>query len=128
MSGVARRRTNVFNVALLADRLAAITRWLRDQPGIAAIPLGYFGASTGTAAALAAATATPRLPVTAIVSRSGRPDQRAQAQLTCESRLAVVPGATHLFPESGALSQVTDLAADWFGRHFARTGAIAAAA
>ena len=149
-------RANVFNVALLAARLAAITRWLRDRPGIAAVPLGYFGASTGTAAALAAATATPRLPVTAIVSRSGRPDlvggrlamvriptllivggadtmvldlnQRAQAQLKCESRLAVVPGATHLFPESGALSQVTDLAADWFGRHFARTGAIAQAA
>jgi putative phosphoribosyl transferase len=149
-------RANVFNVALLAARLAAITRWLRDQPGIAAIPLGYFGASTGTAAALAAATATPRLPVTAIVSRSGRPDlvggrlamvrtptllivggadtmvldlnQRAQAQLKCESRLAVVPGATHLFPEPGALSRVTDLATDWFGRHFTRTGAIAAAA
>jgi putative phosphoribosyl transferase len=149
-------RANVFNVALLAARLAAITRWLRDQPGIAAVPLGYFGADTGTAAALAAATATPRLPVTAIVSRSGRPDlvggrlamvriptllivggadtmvldlnQRAQTQLKCESRLAVVPGATHLFPESGALSQVTDLAADWFGRHLARTGAIAAAA
>ena len=55
-------------------------------------------------------------------------NQRAQTQLKCESRLAVVPGATHLFPESGALSQVTDLAADWFGRHFARMGAIAAAA
>ena len=149
-------RANVFNVALLAARLAAITRWLRDRPGIAAIPLGYFGASTATAAALAAATAIPRLPVTAIVSRSGRPDlvggrlamvrvptllivggadtmvldlnQRAQKQLKCESRLAVVPGATHLFPESGALGQVTDLAADWFGRHFAQTGAIAAAA
>ena len=149
-------RANVFNVALLATRLAAITRWLRDQPGTAAVPLGYFGASTGTAAALAAATATPRLPVTAIVSRGGRPDlvggqlamvriptllivggadtmvldlnQRAQTQLKCESRLAVVPGATHLFPESGALSQVTDLAADWFGRHLARTGTIAAAA
>ena len=67
-------RANVFNVALLAARLTAITRWLRDQPGNAAIPLGYFGASTGTAAALAAATATPRLPVTAIVSRCGRPD------------------------------------------------------
>lgn len=55
-------------------------------------------------------------------------NQRAQTQLKCESRLAVVPGATHLFPESEALSQVTDLAADWFGRHFARTGATAAAA
>ena len=148
-------RANVFNVALLAARLAAITRWLRDQPGTA-VPLGYFGASTGTAAALAAATATPRLPVDAIVSRGGRPDlvggrlalvraptllivggadtvvldlnQRAQTQLKCESRLAVVPGATHLYPEPGALGQVTDLAADWFGRHFARVGAIAAAA
>jgi putative phosphoribosyl transferase len=149
-------RTNVFNVALLTARLAAITRWLRDQPGTAVMPLGYFGASTGTAAALAAATATPRHPVAAIVSRSGRPDlvggrlalvrvptllivdgadtmvhdlnQRAQTQLKCENRLAVVPDATHLFPESGTLSQVTDLAADWFGRHFARTGAMAAAA
>jgi pimeloyl-ACP methyl ester carboxylesterase len=55
-------------------------------------------------------------------------NQRARAQLRCESRLAVVPGATHLFPEAGALSQVTDLAAGWFGRHFARTDAIAPAA
>ncbi len=149
-------RANVFNVALLAARLAAITRWLSDQPGTAAVPLGYFGARTGTAAALAAATATPRLPVDAIVSRGGRPDlvggrlalvraptllivggadkmildlnQRARAQLKCESGVAVIPGATHLFSEPGALSQVTDLAADWFGRHFARAGAIAAAA
>ena len=75
---------NVFNVALLAARLMAITSWLRDQSATAAVPVGYFGASTGT--------------------------------------------ATHLFPESGALSQVTDLAADWFGRHFARAAAIAAAA
>ena len=146
----------MFNVALLAARLTAITRWLRDQPGTAAMPLGYFGASTGTAAALAAATATPRLPITAIVSRCGRPDlvggrlalvqaptllivggadkvvldlnQRALTQLKCESRLAVVPGATHLFPEPAALSQVTGLAADWFDRHFAQVGAIAAAA
>jgi putative phosphoribosyl transferase len=55
-------------------------------------------------------------------------NQRAQTQLKCESRLAVVPGATHLFPESGALSQVTDLAGGWFGRYFARTAAIAPAA
>ena len=149
-------RANVFNVALLAARLTAITRWLRDQPGTAAVPVGYFGAGTGTAAALAAATATPRLPVTAIVSRSGRPDlvggrlalvraptllivggadtvildlnQRARTQLKCESRLAVVPGATHLFPEPAALGQVTGLAADWFGRHLAGADAIAAAA
>jgi hypothetical protein len=67
-------RANVFNVALLAARLTAITRWLRDQPGAAAVPVGYFGAGPGTAAALAVATATPRLPITAIVPRSGHPD------------------------------------------------------
>jgi putative phosphoribosyl transferase len=149
-------RANVFNVALLAARLTAVTRWLRGQPGTAGLPVGYFGASTGAAAALAAVTATPRPPVAAIVSRGGRPDlvggrlalvrtptllivggadevvldlnQRARAQLTCENRLAVVPGATHLFSEPGALDQVTDLAGDWFGRHFARAGNIAAAA
>jgi putative phosphoribosyl transferase len=149
-------RASVFNVALLAARLTAITRWLRDQPGSAAVPVGYFGASTGTGAALAAATATPRLPVTAIVSRGGRPDlvggrlalvqsptllivggadkvvldlnQRAHTQLRCESRLAVIPGATQLFSEPGALGQVTDLAVGWFGRHFAWAGAIPAAA
>jgi len=149
-------RASVFNVAVLAARLTAITRWLRGQPGTAGLPVGYFGASTGAAAALAAAAATPRPPVAAIASRSGRPDlvggrlalvraptllivggadkvvlglnQRARAQLTCESRLAVIPGATHLFEEPGALDQVTDLAGDWFGRHFARVGHIAAAA
>ena len=105
----------MFDVALLAVRLKAITRWLGRQPATAAIPVAYFGASTGTAAALAAVTDTPRLPVTAIVSRGGRPDlvggrlglvqtptllivggadktvlelnQRARAQLRCESRL-----------------------------------------
>jgi putative phosphoribosyl transferase len=149
-------RANVFNVALLAARLAAVTRWLRDQPGTAAVPLGYFAASTGTAAALAAATAAPRLPVTAIVSRSGRPDlvggrlalvriptllivggadtmildlnQRAQTQLKCQNQLVVVPGVTHLFPEPGALGQVTNLAAGWFLHYFAQASAIATAA
>ncbi len=149
-------RANVFNVALLAARLAALTRWLRGQPGTADLPVGYFGASTGAAATLAAVTATPRPPVAAIVSRGGRPDlvggrlalvrtptllivggadkvvldlnQRARAQLTCESRLAVIPGATHLFSEPGALEQVADLAGDWFGRHFAQVSGIAPAA
>jgi putative phosphoribosyl transferase len=149
-------RANVFNVALLAARLTAITRWLRDQPGPADLPFGYFGASTGAAATLAAVTATPRPPVAAIVSRGGRPDlvggrltlvrtptlfivggadtvvldlnQRARAQLKCENRLAVVPGATHLFSEPGALDQVTDLAGDWFGSHFARVSHVAPAA
>jgi len=142
----------VFNVSLLAARLAGITGWLRCQPAAASMPLGYFGASTGAAAALWAAAASPPLPVTAIVSRGGRPDlagkrlarvqaptllivggedrlvldlnRQAQALLTCESRLEVVPGATHLFEEPGALERVAELARDWFGRHFsmAETG------
>ena len=134
----------------------AITRWLSGQPGTGGLPVGYFGASTGAAATLAAVTATPRPRVAAIVSRGGRPDlvggrlaqvqtptllivggadkvvldlnQRARAQLKCESRLAVIPGATHLFCEPGALGQVTDLAGDWFGGHFAQVSHIAAAA
>jgi putative phosphoribosyl transferase len=150
------RRACVFNVALLSARLTAVTRWLGGQPDIGAIPLGYFGVDTGTAAALVSATGTPRLPVTAIVSLCGRPDlvsgrlalvrtptlliaggadkvvldlnQRARPRLECESRLAVVPGATHLFEEPGALGQVTDLASGWFARHFALASAIAPAA
>jgi len=149
-------RAYVFNIALLATRLTGITRWLRSRPGTAACPVGYFGASTGAAAALWAAAGSPRLPVTAIVSRGGRPDlagrrlalvqaptllivggaddavldlnRRAQAQLKCESRLAVIPGATHLFEEPGALDQVTDLAGDWFARHFAQASGTAPAA
>ncbi len=141
-------RAYVFNVALLAARLAGITGWLRSQPATAAIPLGYCGASTGAAAALRAAAASPPLPVDAIVSRGGRPDlagrrlaqvraptllivggadeqvldlnRQAQAQLTCQNRLEVIPGATHLFAEPGALEQVADLARDWFTRHFAQ--------
>jgi putative phosphoribosyl transferase len=141
-------RAYVFNIALLAARLAGITGWLRSQPATAAIPLGYFGASTGAAAALWAAAATPPLPVAAIVSRGGRPDlagrrlaqvraptllivggadeavldlnRTAQAQLTCQNRLDVIAGATHLFEEPGALEQVADLARDWFTRHFDR--------
>jgi putative phosphoribosyl transferase len=138
----------VFNIPLLAARLAGITGWLRSEPATAAIPLGYFGASTGAAAALWAAGASPPLPVTAIVSRGGRPDlarprlarvqaptllivggadqlvldlnRQAQVQLTCENHLEVIPGATHLFEEPGALEQVADLAQGWFTRHFAQ--------
>jgi putative phosphoribosyl transferase len=138
----------VFNIALLAARLAGITGWLRSQPATAAIPLGYFGASTGAAAAMWAAAASPPLPVAAIVSRGGRPDlagqrlaqvraptllivggedelvldlnRQAQARLTCENRLEVIPGATHLFAEPGALERVADLAREWFTRHFAQ--------
>ena len=149
-------RACVFNVSLLAGRLTTVTRWLGNQAATAALPFGYLGVSTATAAALAVATSTPRLPVTAIVSLDGRPDlvggrlalvqpptlliaggtdkaildhnQRARAQLKCESRLAVIPGATRLLEEPGALEQVTDLAGDWFTRHFAPTSSIAAAA
>ena len=138
----------VFNIPLLAARLAGITGWLRGEPATAVIPLGYFGASTGAAAALWAAGASPPLPVTAIVSRGGRPDlagsrlarvqaatllivggadrlvldlnRQAQARLTCENRLEVIPGATHLFEEPDALERVADLAQGWFTRHFAQ--------
>jgi putative phosphoribosyl transferase len=138
-------RAQVFNIVLLAARLEGITSWLRGQPATAGLVVGYFGASTGAGAALwAAASASP--PVAAIVSRGGRPDlagqrlalvraptllivggadevvldlnRQARAQLRCESRIDVIPGATHLFSEPGALEQVADLAADWFAGHF----------
>ncbi len=137
----------VFNIPLLADRLTGITGWLRGEPATGGLTVGYFGASTGAAAALRAA-ADPRQQITAIVSRGGRPDlaadslaavraptllivggadhlvldlnRQALEQLTSESELAVVPGATHLFAEPGALEQVADLADGWFSTHFAR--------
>jgi putative phosphoribosyl transferase len=137
-------RANVFNVRLLAARLTGLTGWLRRHPAARGLPVGYFGASTGAAAALWAA-ASPRVPIAAIVSRGGRPDlagpqlaavhaptllivgghdetaldlnRRAQQQLTCENKLTVIPGATHLFEEPGALEQVAELAIDWFTRH-----------
>lgn len=137
-------RTNVFDIQLLAQRLVAATRWLRRQPETASLALGYFGASTGSAAALLAA-AELRAGVCAVVSRGGRPDlaqpwlgavvapvllivggadtavlqlnREAQQHLRCESELAVVPGATHLFEEPGALDRVARLAIDWFTQH-----------
>jgi len=137
-------RPNVFDIGLLAGRLTAATGWLRGQPGLAQLGAGYFGASTGAAAALLAA-ARPGSDIAAIVSRGGRPDLAgahlgevraatllivggrdeqvlalnvaAQAQLRAENQLAVVPGATHLFAEPGALEQVTTLARDWFISH-----------
>ena len=137
-------RSNVFDIGLLAARLAAATGWLRAQPGMAQISVGYFGASTGAAAALLAA-AQPGSDIAAIVSRGGRPDLAgpqlgsvraptllivggldervltlnvaAQAQLRAENQLAVVPGATHLFAEPGALERVAALARDWFAGH-----------
>lgn len=137
-------RANVFDVELLAARLAAATAWLRAQPDVPGLPIGYFGASTGAAAALWA-SAEPGAGVGAVVSRGGRPDlaalrlgqvtaptllivggrddlvlelnRAAQARIQGESRLAVVPGATHLFEEEGALEEVAELACGWFTAH-----------
>jgi putative phosphoribosyl transferase len=139
-------RANVFDIDLLADRLAALTRTLALDPRTAGLPIGYFGASTGAAAALAAA-AEPGNPVRAIVSRGGRPDlagdrlplvevptllvvggrdaavlglnHRALRRLRCRNRLAVVPGASHLFEEPGTLDAVARLATEWFRVHLA---------
>ncbi|MFI0967785.1 phosphoribosyltransferase family protein [Streptomyces sp. NPDC021080] len=142
----ARDRANVFDTGLLARRLADATDWVRGRPETQELAVGYFGASTGAAAALSAA-AEPGARIAAVVSRGGRADlagprlpavkaptllivggrdesvldlnRQAQARLRCESRLAVVPGATHLFEEPGALQRVTDLARDWFTDHMA---------
>jgi putative phosphoribosyl transferase len=130
-----------FDIGLLTRRLAAATRWLREQQWSQALSVGYFGASTGAAAALAASV---ECEVSAIVSRGGRPDlagaalprvtaptllvvgshdpvvidlnRRALAELTCEARLEIVAGATHLFEEPGTLEQVATLATAWFQR------------
>jgi putative phosphoribosyl transferase len=137
-------RANVFDIPLLARRLVAATRWLRRQPETAQLGLGCFGASTASAAALHAAAELGG-GVGAVVSRGGRPDlaqerlaevvapvllivggadeavlelnRRAQRQLRCENELIVVPGATHLFEEPGALGRVARHAIDWFTRH-----------
>jgi putative phosphoribosyl transferase len=140
----ARDRGNVFDIGLLATRLTRATDWVRNHPAVAGLPIGLFGASTGAAAALVAAS-DPSLPVAAVVSRGGRPDlagdrlghvtaptllivggadtvvlelnREAQQHLRCESQLTVVPGATHLFEEPGTLESVASLAADWFVDH-----------
>lgn len=134
-----------FDIGLLASRLGAASDWARANPSTKDLPIGYFGASTGAAAALLAAAAEWRGKVGAVVSRGGRPDlahdalaavraptllivggddysvlklnRQALAGLTCEKRLDIVPGATHLFEEPGALEQVAALAADWFAKH-----------
>jgi dienelactone hydrolase len=134
-------RRNVFDIPLLGARVAEAVAWARADARTAALPIGLFGASTGAAAALTAAAGAPG-DVAAVVSRGGRPDlaadalervrapvllivggadrevlalnRMAQARLRCESRLAVVPGATHLFEEPGALEAVVALAGDWF--------------
>lgn len=140
-------RANTFDIPLLAGRLAAATRWLRERPEAINTPIGYFGASTGAAAALWAA-AESGSDIAAVVSRGGRPDlaesrlelvraatllivggndptvldlnHRAQTRLRCENQLTVVRGATHLFEEPGALETVADMARDWFLTHLTR--------
>jgi putative phosphoribosyl transferase len=140
-------RANVFDIRLLARRLIDVTRWLRAQPHLDALRIGYFGASTGAAAALWAVTETDA-DIAAVVSRGGRPDlaaprlamvtaptllivggaddvvldlnRHAQAHLQrCESHLTVIPGATHLFEEPGTLQAAAEAARDWFTRHLA---------
>jgi putative phosphoribosyl transferase len=137
-------RANVFDISLLARRLVNVTDWLRAETDLAHLPVGYFGASTGAGAALWAA-AQPDADIAAVVSRGGRPDlagprlaevaaptllivggdddvvldlnRQAQAQLRCESRLVVIPGATHLFEEPGTLQAAAEAARDWFTGH-----------
>jgi putative phosphoribosyl transferase len=144
----AAERDNVFDIDFLAHRLADATRWLRAASEAGDYPLGYFGASTGAAAALVAA-AQDRA-IRAVVSRGGRPDlairhlaevdsptllivggndygvielnEKAYRILRCEKSLKIVAGATHLFEESGALERVAALAIDWFTRHLTASG------
>ncbi|MCU0974711.1 MAG: alpha/beta hydrolase [Steroidobacteraceae bacterium] len=135
-----------FDIPLLAHRLSRATKWVLRQRGIADLPIGYFGSSTGAAAALAASVDWPQ--VEAVVSRGGRPDlagpfldrvraatllvvggddyavigmnREALAELRCEAGISIVPGAMHLFEEPGALEQVATLAAGWFDTHLGR--------
>ena len=140
-------RRNVFDIDLLSERLLAATEWLSRQREADGLAFGYFGASTGAAAALKAAAASP-IDIAAVVSRGGRPDlagdalsrvraptlmlvggrdpvvldlnQMALTQLICFARLVMIPGATHLFEEPGTLEEAGRLAAAWFVQHLAR--------
>jgi len=133
-----------FNISLLDQRLVSVTDWLQNDPQTARLKIGYFGASTGAAAALIAAAKLQRL-ISAVVSRGGRPDlagqyladvkaptlllvggddeevielnRQAQSQMNNENKLVVIPGATHLFEEPGKLEEVARFATDWFNRY-----------
>ena len=143
-------RGHVFDVGRLAQRLINATRWTQSHADLRTLPIGYFGASTGSAAALVAA-AELRDGISAVVSRGGRPDlavmrlrrvtaptllivggldiavlqlnYEASSQLRCPNELAMVSGASHLFEEPGALDQVIKLAGDWFELHLVGPGA-----
>jgi putative phosphoribosyl transferase len=136
-----RTREHRFNIGLLAERLVHATKWAQQQEQTRDLRIGYFGSSTGGGAALVAAAEIPQ-DVGAVVSRGGRPDlagealpkvqtptllivggnddivielnEQARDQLRCKVKLEIVPGATHLFEEPGALEKVAKLASDWF--------------
>jgi len=140
-------REHRFNIGLLAERLVHATNWTRQQDQLRDLRIGYFGSSTGGAAALVAAAELPQ-DVSAVVSRGGRPDlagdalpqiqaatllivggdddivielnEMARDQMRCEVKLEIIPDATHLFEEPGALEQVAKLASDWFSLHVGR--------
>jgi dienelactone hydrolase len=142
-----RTREHRFNIGLLAERLVYATHWAKQQEQTRHLCIGYFGSSTGGGAALVAAAEIPKF-VGAVVSRGGRPDlagaalPRVQAptllivggnddivielneiardQMRCEVRVEIIPGATHLFEEAGALEHVAKLASDWFSLHLTR--------
>jgi len=141
-------REHRFNIGLLAERLVHATKWAKQQKQTADLRIGYFGSSTGGGAALVAAAGLPD-EVGPVVSRGGRPDlagdalpkvkaptllivggedhvvielnEQARAQMKCECKIEIVPGATHLFEEPGALEHVAKLASDWFLLHAAGT-------
>ena len=140
-------REHRFNIHLLAERLVHATKWAKQQEQTSNLGLGYFGSSTGGAAALMAAVDAPQN-IDAVVSRGGRPDlavevlpkvkaptllivggnddivielnEQARNKMRCEAKLEIIPGATHLFEEPGALEKVAQLASDWFSLHLAR--------
>ncbi len=137
-----------FDIGLLVERLVHATRWTRQNAATREMRVGYFGASTGGAAALVAAAQLPH-EIGAVVSRGGRPDlagealpwvqaptllivggeddvvidlnEAARAQMKCDVKLEIIPGATHLFEEPGALERVAQLAAEWFVAHLSQT-------
>lgn len=136
-----------FDIALLATRLIAATKWILNNPVLHSLPIGYFGASTGGGAALLAAAKEKKL-IKAVVSRGGRPDlagdalhtvqaatllivggndepvielnKKAYAHLNCEKKLEIVPGASHLFEEAGKLEVVAHLAKEWFEKYLVK--------
>jgi len=142
-------REHRFDIGLLAERLVYATKWAKQEKQTKDFRIGYFGSSTGGGAALVAAAELPD-DIGAVVSRGGRPDlagdalpkveaptllivggddhvvielnEQARTQMKCECKIEIVPGATHLFEEPGALEQVAKLASEWFLRHIGRNG------